>query len=342
MCVPFTDADHPAWPYPGTRPATSFVHDAGIGRPLVASSGWGWTVAGVSLDDWLSSRGALSLAERVPVLAYGSNANPSKITWLRENLGLPGPVVALRVRCTGLTAVWAAGPRVVDTQRPATLVAVPGRVEWHFVWLATREQVKVLDVCEGRDVRYRLVRLGSGTVATSDGVLLPDVLAYTGASGIRAPLMVDGAFVHCAAVSQAGAVGLVGVPGVDGLTVAPVVGAPSPDDWPDRLFVYGTLRPGDTAWPRLAGHTFGRPARAKLTGALYDTGRGYPALCGGDGLVPGWSVRLRSPSVALAELDSYEGPGYRRVRMVDSAGRLCWTYVWSGSTDGMRVLPEGW
>jgi len=342
MCVPFTDADHPAWPYPGTRPVTSFVHDAGTGWPLLSGAGWGWTVAGISLDDWLSSRGALSLAERVPVLAYGSNANPAKITWLRDNLGLPGPVVAIRVRCTGLAAVWAAGPRVVDTQRPATLVASPGLVEWHFVWLATREQVKVLDVCEGRDVRYRLVRLASGTVTTSDGVRLPDVLAYTGASGVRAPLMVDGAFVHCAAVPQAGAVGLVGVPGVDGLTVAPVVGEPSPDDWPDRLFVYGTLRPGDTAWPRLAGHAFGRPSRAALTGVLYDTGRGYPAFCGGDGLVPGWSVRLRAPAVALAELDLYEGRGYQRVRMVDSAGRLCWTYVWSGSTDGMRVLPDGW
>jgi gamma-glutamylcyclotransferase (GGCT)/AIG2-like uncharacterized protein YtfP len=338
--VPFTDADHPARPYPGTRPTTSFVHDAGTGWPL-SGSGWGWTVAGVSLDDWLAAHGAVSLAERIPVLAYGSNANPSKITWLRDELGLPGPVVALRVRCTGLAAVWAAGPRVVDTQRPATLVSAPGLVEWHFVWLATREQVEVLDVCEGRDERYRLVRLASGTV-TSDDVVLPDVLAYTGASGIRAPLMVDGAFVRCADVPQAAAVGLVGVPGVDGLTVAPVVGAPSPDDWPDRLFVYGTLRPGDTAWPLLMEHTVGRPARAALTGALYDTGRGYPAFCHGAGSVPGWSVRLRSPSVALAELDVYEGSGYRRVRMPDSAGRLCWTYVWPGSTDGMRVLSAGW
>jgi gamma-glutamylcyclotransferase (GGCT)/AIG2-like uncharacterized protein YtfP len=341
MSVPFTDADHPAWPYPGTRPATSFVHDSGTGWPLVSGGGWGWTVAGVSLDDWLASRGASSLAERVPVLAYGSNANPSKITWLREHLGLPGPVVALRVRCTGLAAVWAAGPRVVDTQRPATLVAEPGRVEWHFVWLATRAQVDVLNVCEGRDVRYRLVRLASGTVATENGVALSGVLAYTGASGVRAPLMVDGAFVRCAAVPQAAAVDLVGLPGVDGLSVHPVVGEPAPDDWPDRLFVYGTLRPGDSAWPLLAGHTFGRPSRAVLTGALYDTGRGYPAFRGGDGLVPGWSVRLRSPAVALAELDLYEGLGYRRVRMVDSAG-LCWTYVWSGPTDGMRALPDGW
>jgi gamma-glutamylcyclotransferase (GGCT)/AIG2-like uncharacterized protein YtfP len=344
MSVPFTDAQYPARPYPGTRPTTSFVHDAGTGWPLHPEPGtrWRWTVADTDLDDWLASRDAPPLAARIPVLAYGSNANPSKITWLRETLALPGPVVALRVRCTGLAAVWAFGPRVVDTQRPATLVAEPGRVEWHVVWLATQEQIRVLDVCEGRDVRYRLVRLASGDVVTDDGVKLPGVLAYTGASGIRAPLVVDNAFVRCEAVPQAAAVDLVGLPGIDGLQVHPIIGEPSPNDWPARLFVYGTLRPDGGAWPRLAPHTTGHPERAELTGALHDTGHGYPALCDGESSVAGWTVQLHCPATAFAELDEYEGPEYRRVRVVDSAGQLCWTYLWSAPTDGLRILPNGW
>jgi gamma-glutamylcyclotransferase (GGCT)/AIG2-like uncharacterized protein YtfP len=346
MSMPFTDAEYPARPYPGTRPAHSFVHETGTGWPLrpAPGTGWRWTLTdtGTDLDDWLSARSVPQLAERIPVLAYGSNANPAKITWLRDTLGLPGPVVVLRVRCTGLAAVWAAGQRVVDTQRPATLVAEPDRVEWHAVWLATREQIRVLDVCEGRDVRYRLVRLASGTVTADDGVDLPEVLAYTGATRVRAPLLVDNAFVRCEAVPQAAAVDLVGLPGSDGLSVHPINGEPSPDDWPDRLFIYGTLRPNDVAWPLLTAHTTGNPERTELTGVLHDTGRGYPAFLPGEGTVSGWTVRLHSPASAFTELDRYEGVEYRRVRVVDSAGRLCWTYLWSASTDGMCALPDGW
>ncbi|GAA3586226.1 hypothetical protein GCM10022222_83570 [Amycolatopsis ultiminotia] len=106
--------------------------------------------------------------ERVPVLAYGSNACPSKITWLRTQLGLTGPVVAVRVRCTGLVAVWAAGLRARDGQRPATLTALPGVVEHHFVWFATEEQRAILDVCEGRGNRYHLARLDNADIRTTD------------------------------------------------------------------------------------------------------------------------------------------------------------------------------
>ena len=80
----------------------------------------------------------------------------------------------------------------------------------------------------------------------------------------------------------------------------------------------------------------------RLAGArLYDTGRGYPALRRGDGDVPGWTVTLAAPAGALAELDAYEGDEYRRVRVMDSLGRLCWTYLWSASADGLRPLGDG-
>ncbi|GAB2956746.1 gamma-glutamylcyclotransferase [Amycolatopsis acidiphila] len=146
-----------------------------------------------------------------PVLAYGSNACPSKITWLRENLGLTGDVTVLQVRCTGLAAVWAAGFRARDGQRSATLAAYPGIVETHAVWLATPEQLAVLDVCEGRGERYDLARLKTG-VSLPDGTELPEVFAYVGASPARMPLLVDGAPVRTADVAQGKARSLNGVP----------------------------------------------------------------------------------------------------------------------------------
>jgi hypothetical protein len=132
----------------------------------------------------------------------------------------------LRVRCTGLAAVWATHLRVRDGQRPATLMAEPGRVEWHAVWLATPDQVRVLDLCEGRGVRYRLVRLGCGTVTAENGADLTGVFAYTAAGELRAPLLVDGRAVRCADLPQAAASALAGRPGVDGLTVREITGEP--------------------------------------------------------------------------------------------------------------------
>jgi hypothetical protein len=146
------------------------------------------------------------------VLAYGSNACPSKITWLRQALGLAGPVVVLRVKCTGLSAVWASAPRVRDDQRPATLTAAPGVVEHHAVWFATPEQRAVLDICEGRGTRYHLARLHTGEVTLEDGTRLNNVLAYVGAAEIRWPLLVDGSPVRTADVPQSGAAALSGVP----------------------------------------------------------------------------------------------------------------------------------
>jgi hypothetical protein len=180
-----------------------------------------------SVHGWLARRSLPGVADRFPVLAYGSNANPAKITWLRHAMGLAGPVVVLRVRCAGLAAVWATHLRARDGQRPATLMADPGHVERHAVWLATPEQILVLDRCEGRGSRYRLVHLRSGIVATEDGLALRDVLAYVAAGELRAPLLVEGAAVRCADMPQERARDLVGVPGDDGLAVEPVAG-----DWP--------------------------------------------------------------------------------------------------------------
>lgn len=178
------------------------------------------------LDEWLVARGAAPLADRAPVLAYGSNACPSKIAWLRDELRLRGPAVVLRARCAGLSAVWAAGFRVVDDQRPATLAALDDADEVHAVWLATPDQLDVLDVCEGRGKRYELARVRTGSVVLEDGSELDQPLAYVGAvPGGRVPLLVGGEPVRCSDVPQASAVALQGLPAAaDGLDYDVLVG----------------------------------------------------------------------------------------------------------------------
>ncbi|MDA3645657.1 gamma-glutamylcyclotransferase [Saccharopolyspora indica] len=228
---PFTDADYPAHPYPGARPGCSFVHSDGVGRVLRpdSSAPSGWRVGdGGCLDDWLAERGAEPMRGRQLVLAYGSNACPAKITWLRAELGLTGPVVALSARCTGLSAVWAAGLRIHDGQRPAVLTAAPGVVEDHALWFATPEQRQVLDVCEGRGVRYRLVHLhGPERIQLADGSAPQRVLAYAAAGPQRAPLLVDGRPVRCTDVDQLAARALTGTPATgDGLTCTEIAGEP--------------------------------------------------------------------------------------------------------------------
>lgn len=346
----FADEDYPAVPYPGRRPPHSFVHDDATGWDLtpdpVALSGWRVRDRNGprDLDDWLADRGAAPCAERVPLLCYGSNVCPTKLTWLRDALGLAGPAVLLLARCTDIAAVWASGLRVVDDQRPATLAALPGNTEDHAVWLATPEQVAVLDRCEGRGERYRLVRIGDCEVRLEDGAVVDGPLAYTAAAPRRRPLLVDGAPVRCLDVPQSGAAALVGEPaGTDGLTVHEVAGAPEPADFPGRVFVYGTLQPDASDWWRLEPHATGEPRGAALPGTLYDTGLGYPALRLGDGPgVSGWVVDLAEPATALSTLDDYEGVEYRRVRVALPGGLLCWTYVWTNPVEGLRMLTAPW
>ncbi|GLZ43675.1 hypothetical protein Acsp05_72990 [Actinokineospora sp. NBRC 105648] len=280
----------------------------------------------------------------MPVLSYGSNPCPSKLTWLRETLGLVEPVVVLRARCADLAAVWAAGLRVVDDQRPVVLAAYPGAVEEHAVLMLTPAQVAVLDVGEGRGERYHLARVSSGRVTlVDDGGVLDRVPTYVGASAIRRPLLVDGHLVRCADVPQAVAVGLVGEPAAgDGLDIEVLTGAPDPAEYPRSLFVYGTLQPGASHWHLLAPHAAGSARQARLAGTMYDTGFGYPALCPGVGPgVPGWLVPLRA-GADLAATDAYEGANYARVRVVLSDGTVAWTYVWTAPVDGMAALAASW
>jgi gamma-glutamylcyclotransferase (GGCT)/AIG2-like uncharacterized protein YtfP len=371
----FTDADCPADPYPGVTPDCSFVHLDGVAHRLDPDPTRyaGWRVAtggdpggnlggdtdsdtdhdpdggdtsdgnpnrGEDLDDWLAARGAPPLAARVPVLSYGSNRCPSKITWLRRQLGLAGPVVVLDVVTDGLAAVWAAGLRARDGQRPAVLAAAPGVTERHAVWLATPAQVAVLDRCEGRGERYRLARVRTGRVRGADGAVFDRPWCYLGAGPIRAPLLVAGAPVRCTELPQRDARELSGTAAAtDGLAADEVTGAPHPDQWPATLFGYGLLQPGRSGWPLVAPHAAGPGRAANARGTRYDTGLGWPAMLLGERPdVPGTLTPLCDPVELLAALDEYEGSDYRRIRLTLPAdGTVSWAYVWVGDRGRLRA-----
>lgn len=234
----FKDKDFPADPYPGTRPEGSFVHRDQSGWWLHPDNDQpsGWRTENADLGVTLEKMGAPSIQDRLPVLAYGSNANPSKITWLRNELGLRGPVIVIRARCNDIAAVWSAGKRARDGQRPAVLAALPGSVEYHTIWLATPAQRRVLDECEGRGQRYRLSWLYAN-IELDNGSRPTRVLAYTARPEAlgkdveehsnRSPLLVGGELVPCSSVTQEAAVELRGSPADgDGLDVVEVPGEP--------------------------------------------------------------------------------------------------------------------
>ena len=113
-----------------------------------------------------------------------------------------------------------------------------------------------------------------------------------------------------------------------------------------RLFVYGTLAPGDEAWSVLEPWVVGEPVADAVAGRLYDTGRGYPAATFSEAagnLVHGTVVSLDAAraSVAFDTLDRYEGHEYERISVRTETGLDAATYVWIATLTGCRPVPGG-
>ncbi|HEY6790361.1 MAG TPA: gamma-glutamylcyclotransferase family protein, partial [Trebonia sp.] len=94
-----------------------------------------------------------------------------------------------------------------------------------------------------------------------------------------------------------------------------------------RLFVYGTLMPGQPRWHLLAPLTTpAQPERAEAAGHLYRTPYGWPAAVfdlAASSPVPGLVITLRNPADALPVLDEIEGTGaglFRRRLITTTAG----------------------
>jgi gamma-glutamylcyclotransferase (GGCT)/AIG2-like uncharacterized protein YtfP len=139
---------------------------------------------------------------------------------------------------------------------------------------------------------------------------------------------------------------------------------------PTRVFVYGTLKPGERYHDRYcAGHVF-TAQEALIYGELYDLPFGYPALTWGDRKIYGVLLSFAEPSilVGLDELENYhpDRPAseneYQRVQreVFDLAHQslgLAWVYImepervqsigtvlingyWSGRQETDKIKPQ--
>ena len=114
----------------------------------------------------------------------------------------------------------------------------------------------------------------------------------------------------------------------------------------DRLFVYGSLRKGQTARSLIAEYIT-RSERATMAGALYALPDGYPVIVPGDGEVIGELLHLSDLTAALPLLDAYEGDSYERSmhQAILAGGTPVWTWVYTlgpaGSLANAVHIPSG-
>ena len=114
----------------------------------------------------------------------------------------------------------------------------------------------------------------------------------------------------------------------------------------DRLFVYGTLRSGQTARSLIAPHVV-RHEPATIQGKIYAFPMGYPGLVDGDGIVRGELVWLSDLAAVFALLDAYEGADFIRilkaVKRFDGTDEASWVYFLADPTAVhlAEPIPDG-
>ena len=101
----------------------------------------------------------------------------------------------------------------------------------------------------------------------------------------------------------------------------------------DRLFVYGTLRQGQTA-RSLVANQISRCEPAWTIGSIYAFPMGHPGFLEGDGTgrVQGEVVWLTDLAATFGLLDAYEGADFARViRKVtlDATNEQIWAWVYT-------------
>lgn len=115
----------------------------------------------------------------------------------------------------------------------------------------------------------------------------------------------------------------------------------------DRIFVYGTLRTGQTARSLIANHV-ARWVPARTSGQMFAFPMGYPGLVDeGDGRIVGELVWLTELAAAFALLDAYEGDDFvrilKRVWLADGAEDWAWCYVLANPSNASlgEPIPDG-
>ncbi|MDQ3369258.1 MAG: gamma-glutamylcyclotransferase [Myxococcota bacterium] len=105
----------------------------------------------------------------------------------------------------------------------------------------------------------------------------------------------------------------------------------------DRLFVYGTMRQGQTARSLLA-NSVKRSEQAYTTGQIYAFPMGHPGYTEGDGTgrVVGEVVWLSDLAATFGLLDAYEGEDFARVlrQVTIASGEQIWTWIYTLSDPG--------
>jgi gamma-glutamylcyclotransferase (GGCT)/AIG2-like uncharacterized protein YtfP len=100
----------------------------------------------------------------------------------------------------------------------------------------------------------------------------------------------------------------------------------------DRLFVYGTMRAGQTA-RSLVANSVTKTARATATGRIYAFPMGYPGYTEGDGsgTVVGEVLWLTELAATFGLLDAYEGEDFARVikQVRLESGEDIWTWIYT-------------
>lgn len=100
----------------------------------------------------------------------------------------------------------------------------------------------------------------------------------------------------------------------------------------DRLFVYGTMRAGQTA-RSLVANSIMRTTKATTTGKIYAFPMGYPGFTEGDGrgLVVGEILWLTELPATFGLLDAYEGEDFARVitQVTTEDGEEVWTWIYT-------------
>jgi gamma-glutamylcyclotransferase (GGCT)/AIG2-like uncharacterized protein YtfP len=72
-----------------------------------------------------------------------------------------------------------------------------------------------------------------------------------------------------------------------------------------RVFVYGTLKPGQSNYARYCGDRVLQSQEAQVQGKLFDLPLGYPAMAPGEDWVKGYLLCFQNPTI-LRELDELE------------------------------------
>ncbi|HEY4269291.1 MAG TPA: gamma-glutamylcyclotransferase family protein [Galbitalea sp.] len=104
----------------------------------------------------------------------------------------------------------------------------------------------------------------------------------------------------------------------------------------DRLFVYGTLRQGQTARSMIANQ-ISRCIPATTSGSIYAFPMGYPGFSDtGTGLVKGEVIWLTELAATFGMLDAYEGVDFARVikQVTLETGQEVWAWLYTLADPG--------